>query len=291
MTIAFWSSTASHAQKQTDIDQIASTMVRLCVGGGRTETVSGGGGGSANVSLRSLDATGKVTGEFKISRSSAEGLVEGLNNAMNTVAADQADKVRVCLQPVRERLLDLLLPKKSEADETKLAYLGLVATNALGEWIPLGISINQFNGSFNSNNAKMGGFSPAIKNKDYIGAMNDYNVLLKNERSTALRSVVFNKNGVVSFVYYFSRPFPKQSEWAGRSDLCPNFRDKFFRIVSDLGLQVGKQTTILKNGYIYTARYLDKVEITLNDRNIYYNQPDTIEDCDQTLSFDLLTIE
>ena len=89
-------------------------MVRLCVGGGHTDATSGGGSGGADLSLRSLDVTGNIKGEFKITKSSAEGLVNGLDNALSQVAADQADEVRACLQPVRERLLDLMLPPKSE---------------------------------------------------------------------------------------------------------------------------------------------------------------------------------
>jgi hypothetical protein len=45
---------------------------------------------------------------------SAEGLVNGLDNALSQVAADQGDKVRACLQPVRERLLDVMLPPKRQ---------------------------------------------------------------------------------------------------------------------------------------------------------------------------------
>jgi hypothetical protein len=102
------------AQNAADTQKIADTMVRLCVGGGRTEATSSGGTGGADLSLRSLDVTGNIKGEFKISKSSAEGLVNGLDNALGQVAADQADKVRTCLQPVRERLLDVMLPQKSE---------------------------------------------------------------------------------------------------------------------------------------------------------------------------------
>ncbi len=103
------------AQTPAEIEGVVNTMVRLCVLGGRTEVVSGGGTGGAELSLRSLDAKGNINGEFKINKSSAEGLVEGLNGAMTSITADQADKVRVCLQPVRERLLDLMLPKKSSS--------------------------------------------------------------------------------------------------------------------------------------------------------------------------------
>jgi hypothetical protein len=98
------------AEDAAEVNVIADTMVRLCVGGGRTEAISGGGAGGADLSLRSLDVKGNIKGEFKVTKSSAEGLVNGIDNALSQVAADQADKVRACLQPVRERLLDVMLP-------------------------------------------------------------------------------------------------------------------------------------------------------------------------------------
>jgi len=102
------------AQDAAETERIADTMVRLCVGGGRTEATSGTAAGGADLSLRSLDVQGNLKGEFKISKSSAEGLVNGLDDALSQVTADQADKVRACLQPVRERLLDVMLPPKRQ---------------------------------------------------------------------------------------------------------------------------------------------------------------------------------
>src|SRR3954468_18254259 len=114
------------AQSAAETEKIADMMVRLCVGGGRTEATSSGGTGGADLSLRSLDVTGNLKGEFKISKSSAEGLVHGLDNALGQVAADQADKVRVCLHPVRERLLDVMLPsQKQGAGQTVTAPGGV----------------------------------------------------------------------------------------------------------------------------------------------------------------------
>jgi len=107
-----WWPALGAAQNAADIDKIADMMVRLCVGGGHTEATSATGTGGADLSLRSLDVKGNLQGEFKISKSSAEGLANGLDNALSQVPADQADKVRVCLQPVRERLLDAMLPKR-----------------------------------------------------------------------------------------------------------------------------------------------------------------------------------
>jgi hypothetical protein len=102
------------AQDAADINKIADMMVRLCVGGGHTETTSGGGAGGVDLSVRSFDVTGHLKGEFKVGKASAEGLVNGIDNALSQVAADEADKVRACLQPVRERLLDFMLPLKGQ---------------------------------------------------------------------------------------------------------------------------------------------------------------------------------
>jgi len=95
--------------KQPDIKQIADMMVRLCVAGGQIQVLMVRGAGGVDLSLRSFDAEGKLQGQFGISRLSSEGLSEGLNHATSQIEADQADKVRTCLQPARERLLELML--------------------------------------------------------------------------------------------------------------------------------------------------------------------------------------
>jgi hypothetical protein len=147
----------SNAQTSPDPQQIADTMVRLCVGGGHTQATSGGGTGGADLSLRSLDVKGNVKGELKISKSNAEGLVNGIDNALSQVAADQADKVRLCLQPVRERLLDVLLPAPPVAPEPAVTlqgsptaplgettYYDVMSQNAVrGEWSVGGFANNQ----------------------------------------------------------------------------------------------------------------------------------------------------
>ena len=114
LAVCAWWPVIGAAQDAVEIDKIAGTMVRLCVGGGHTEATSGTATGGADLSLRSLDVKGNLKGEFKIDKSSAEGLINGLDNAVSQVAADEADKVRVCLGPVRERLLDVMLPPKRQ---------------------------------------------------------------------------------------------------------------------------------------------------------------------------------
>jgi hypothetical protein len=109
---ALLSTGAANAQaiSTDDVQKIADTMVRLCVGGGSLQTISGGASGGANVSIRSLDVTGNLSGQFNISRSAAEGLTAGIDNALTQVAASEADKVRDCLAPVRVALLQAMLP-------------------------------------------------------------------------------------------------------------------------------------------------------------------------------------
>jgi hypothetical protein len=105
-----YSNIANAQQTPENIQSIVDTMIRLCLGGGYTQATVGSGSGGANISLRSLDVKGNVQGEFKVSRANAEGLVNGIDNALSQIAANEADKVRECLQPVRERVLDILLP-------------------------------------------------------------------------------------------------------------------------------------------------------------------------------------
>jgi len=110
-----WWPAPSAAQSTAETDKVADAMVRLCLGGGRTQATSSTATGGADLSLRSLDVKGNVKGEYKINKSSAEGLINGIDNALSQVAADQADKVRACLQPARDRLLDAMLPSKTES--------------------------------------------------------------------------------------------------------------------------------------------------------------------------------
>jgi hypothetical protein len=72
---------AGVAQDSAEIGRVADTMVRLCLAGGHTESRSGGGSGGADLSLRSLDIKGDLKAEFKVNKSSAEGLVNGIDNA------------------------------------------------------------------------------------------------------------------------------------------------------------------------------------------------------------------
>lgn len=101
---------STKAQTRAEINQIVDTMVRLCIAGGEKFSATTSGSAGADIKLRSLDVNGNLKGEFNVQKSRVEGLVEGINNALSQVAADEADKVRACLEPVRTRLLEIMLP-------------------------------------------------------------------------------------------------------------------------------------------------------------------------------------
>jgi hypothetical protein len=114
LTLMLWSN-VTKAEVPPDIQHYADIMVRLCVGGGHTEASSGSGDAGANLSLRSLDITGSLKGQFTVSKSNAEGLVNGIDNALTQVAANQADQVRTCLAPLRARIIEVWFPAPAPA--------------------------------------------------------------------------------------------------------------------------------------------------------------------------------
>jgi hypothetical protein len=127
-----WSTFAS-AQPTTDIPRAVDTMVRLCLAGGHIQTLNSGANGGAAISLRSFTANGQVAGDFRFTESTAEGLVNGIDNAITQVAATEADKVRDCLKPVRDRLLDIYFgPSQSQREQEGLE--SMVSRCTLGRW-------------------------------------------------------------------------------------------------------------------------------------------------------------
>lgn len=105
------------ATTMQDINVWLDVFVASCVGSGSKEVVSGSIGASGEISLRRLSLAGKVGGDVRITKESYRLLSEGISNKISGTAADQADKVRVCLEPMRKTLLNVmnhqLLPANS----------------------------------------------------------------------------------------------------------------------------------------------------------------------------------
>jgi hypothetical protein len=95
------------------LESAVKIMVLLCVGGGHVDASNAGVGAEADLSLRSFDVKGKATLDYKVNRSTAQGLVHGIDSALTQVAADQADKVRACLGPVRAAVQEILFPARN----------------------------------------------------------------------------------------------------------------------------------------------------------------------------------
>lgn len=96
--------TAQNLTVQEWVDQFVSS----CVGSGSSETASGEVGANGDISLRRLTLSGTVKGQVQLTHKEARLLSEGINNAMSSVAAGEADKVRQCLAPLRAVLIQIM---------------------------------------------------------------------------------------------------------------------------------------------------------------------------------------
>src|SRR5437764_15494816 len=89
---------ASVGRAEIALQESVNIMVRLCVAGGTRLAADADASGDIHVqSFGGLSAGAKL--DLKVQKSQVEGLVNGIDNAITQVAADQADKVRTCLQP------------------------------------------------------------------------------------------------------------------------------------------------------------------------------------------------
>ena len=111
---------AVRSQNTNDIQFVIDAIFSLCVGGGGTVSVSASGNADDSFSLRKSDTAGRVR-EVTIDKSEAKGLVAGLNNAISSVAADQADKVRECIKPYRDRIMNMVLTTRGVSPATSKA--------------------------------------------------------------------------------------------------------------------------------------------------------------------------
>ena len=93
------------AEEDLSIQEWLDIFIDSCVGSGTSYIVSGSVDAGLGLSLKKFSASGNLEGKVKITKSSYRLLSEGISNAMSDTAANQADKVRDCLSPVRRNLL------------------------------------------------------------------------------------------------------------------------------------------------------------------------------------------
>ena len=81
-------------------------FIDLCVGSGSSSnTTVSGSIADTGITLKSLTLEGGIKGQVVLSRQQFKLLSDGLNDKMSEIEADEADKVRDCLDPVRRQLL------------------------------------------------------------------------------------------------------------------------------------------------------------------------------------------
>ena len=85
-------------------------MVRLCIAGGQQFGVTGGGAAGITVEPLRRGVGGNLSGNLQITKSEAEGLVNGIDKTLTQLQASEADKVRDCLAPVRQALIANFFP-------------------------------------------------------------------------------------------------------------------------------------------------------------------------------------
>lgn len=107
-------SSTSLAQKDSVKDAI-DVIVMFCVAGGERVEVSSSGKTDEELTVR------QGTSDVTISKSEAKGLVDGILQQMNGIAAGQASEARKCMQPYIDRILNVLLqgtPSSSPSAES-----------------------------------------------------------------------------------------------------------------------------------------------------------------------------
>lgn len=104
----FFLASSIHAEEKLSISEWLDVFIDACVGGGSSSVSSGSIDAGAGISLKKLTLEGKLEGQVKLTRSNYRLLSEGISNALGSVAADEADKVRDCLAPIRRNLLQAM---------------------------------------------------------------------------------------------------------------------------------------------------------------------------------------
>ncbi|MBI4989377.1 MAG: hypothetical protein HZC23_11205 [Rhodocyclales bacterium] len=106
--VAILISPISYAQEKLSLNQWLDLFVDSCVGAGSSSITSGTVDANGQIALKKLTASGSLAGQLVITKSNYKLLSDGISNKMSAVAAEQADKVRVCLDPVKKILLQAM---------------------------------------------------------------------------------------------------------------------------------------------------------------------------------------
>jgi hypothetical protein len=95
------SAAAMTLQEKTD------AVLQACLASGKQQKLDGKLGVDGGITLTGPALHG--TGDIALTREEWSGLIGGISKDMTQLQADQADKVRDCMAPVRERLMNKIL--------------------------------------------------------------------------------------------------------------------------------------------------------------------------------------
>jgi len=88
-------------QEKTD------TVMQWCLASGKQQKIDGKIGVDGGITLTGPSLHG--TGNVALTREEWSGLIGGISKDMTQLQADQADKVRDCMAPLRQKMMDKLL--------------------------------------------------------------------------------------------------------------------------------------------------------------------------------------
>jgi hypothetical protein len=101
MTLGSGSASAMSLQEKTD------AVLQACLASGKQQKLDGKLGVDGGITLTGPALHGK--GDIALTREEWSGLIGGISRDMTQIQADQADKVRDCMAPVREQMLKKIM--------------------------------------------------------------------------------------------------------------------------------------------------------------------------------------
>ena len=98
-----------------DMNEIVSSLLKVCAAGGTSEQVEANAKGDVALTLKALrsgdiGATGVLAGKY--SKADWVGLQGGINAGITQLQADQADKARACLAPYMPGIVQAIIQSK-----------------------------------------------------------------------------------------------------------------------------------------------------------------------------------
>jgi hypothetical protein len=97
--------TSAQSASPQDVELALRAINLMCLSGGRRVTITQKSKGEVSVGQAGAPAS-----EVTLDSSSAEGFINGIDNTISSLGADQADKARACMKPYIQRILSLIIP-------------------------------------------------------------------------------------------------------------------------------------------------------------------------------------